>query len=292
MDQSFFINEKESVVKSERILYTASSFAKSSLLYLQEIGTLTAKKKHTSRRSNMNSYLFMQVCSGSGEIIIDGIRYELSANDVCFIDCSLSYAHTTSEDDLWTLKWIHFNGEMMPAIYEKYLLRGGGPVLSSVHEDKISQIHENIFESASGDDYVRDMRINEEISSLLTILMQLSWDPEVADSVPKRKDMIPVKNYLMEHFTQKISLDELSEMFYVNKYYLTRIFKEQFGVSINTYQSQLKITRAKQLLRFTDQTLEEIAENCGIDDPNYFSRFFKKVEGMSPSAYRQTWRMK
>jgi transcriptional regulator GlxA family with amidase domain len=73
---------------------------------------------------------------------------------------------------------------------------------------------------------------------------------------------------------------------------MTRIFKEQFGGSINTYLQQIRITQAKQLLWFTDQTVDEIGLLCGIGEPNYFSRVFRQVEGVAPSEYRRRWRNK
>ena len=49
------------------------------------------------------------------------------------------------------------------------------------------------------------------------------------------------------------------------------------------------MTKAKQLLRFSDKRMDEISSELGFDDANYFSRLFKKVEGMSPSEYRKKW---
>ena len=293
MDISLFTNEKERVVTSRRVLYTASSFAKTALMYLQEIGTLTAKKVHTSKRSNLDSYLFIMVCGGRGSISYDNGKYELEAGDCVFIDCRKPYSHTTSEKELWTLKWIHFNGNSMPPVYEKYLSRGGLPVIRGVGEDtleKLKDIHNTLFDTASGNEYVRDMSINEGLSGLLTLLMELAWNPDAKSKGRTGKDLLSLRIYLEEHFTEKISLEELSEKFYINKFYLTRIFKEQYGVSVNTYLQQLRITRAKQLLRFTDSSLEEIGLKCGIGEPNYFSRVFKKIEGISPSRYRDEWR--
>lgn len=87
----------------------------------------------------------------------------------------------------------------------------------------------------------------------------------------------------------RINLDDLAERFYINKFYLARIFKEQFGTSINNYLLQIRITHAKQLLRFTDRTVETIGRECGVEDANYFSRMFRKVEGISPGEFRRMW---
>lgn len=64
------------VVFSDRILYTPTSFAKTALLYLQEIGSLQAKKPHTSSRTRLSSYLFFCVNSGSGELEYQGKRHK------------------------------------------------------------------------------------------------------------------------------------------------------------------------------------------------------------------------
>lgn len=85
------------------------------------------------------------------------------------------------------------------------------------------------------------------------------------------------------------SLEELSSRFFINKYYMVKLFTEAYGTSIRVYVNALRVTKAKQLLRFSDMRMEEIGCEVGFEDPNYFSRMFKKVEGMSPSEYRKLW---
>lgn len=286
MEQNYFTSN---IVTSDRILYTASPFAKTSLLYLQEIGSLVANKPHTSRRSNLQSYLFFIVQNGSGEFIYDGIKYQLKAGDCVFIDCIKSYSHTTDTDNLWSLSWIHFYGSTLPAIYEKYSSRGGRAVFHPEKSTDFFELYDSLFIIASSQDYIRDMKVNSCLNSLLTLLMAESWNPEESGLRKQKRDMLPIKCYLDEHYNEKIILNELADFFYINKYYMVRTFKEQYGISINTYLQQLRITKAKQMLRFTDNTLEVIGLVCGIGEPNYFSRIFKNVEGISPSEYRKRW---
>ena len=75
----------------------------------------------------------------------------------------------------------------------------------------------------------------------------------------------------------------------INKFYLSKIFKETYGTTVNNYLISKRITRAKQLLRFTDMTVDEIGITVGMGDANYFSRMFRKVEGSSPREYRKQW---
>lgn len=276
------------LVETKRILHTASDFAKTNLIHLQEIGELKAQQTHVSKRSNLNSYLFFMVLSGSGTLQYQGEPHHLTAGDCVFIDCKTAYAHETSED-LWNLKWIHFYGQNMHNIYDKYLERGGQACFRPVNPSALMEIWTQLYNTANSTDYIRDMRINEGLNALLTLLMAESWPSDSSASGTKKQSLLDIKNYLDIHYPDKITLDDLSEKFFVNKFYLTRIFKEQFGLTLNNYLLQIRITQAKHLLRFTDKTVETIGLECGLGTVHYFSRMFKKVEGMAPSDYRKMW---
>lgn len=176
MDQELF-NPQSSFVTSSRILYTPSTFARTSLLHLQEVGSLQAIHQHTSTRTNLTSFLCFVVLSGTGSLTYDGMTYELSAGDCVFIDCRKAYSHSTS-DDLWSLQWCHFYAPLLPAVYEKYKERGGRPVFHPDDLTPFTSLLTDLYNLASSSDYIRDMRINEKLGSLLTLLMEQSWHPE------------------------------------------------------------------------------------------------------------------
>ena len=287
MDQELF-NPQSSSVSSSRIIYTPSTFARTSLLHLQEVGSLQAVHPHISQRENLVSFLCFIVLSGEGELSYEGQTYQLHAGDCVFIDCRKAYSHSTS-NDLWSLQWCHFYAPSLPAVYEKYKERGGRPVF---HPDELTPFRlllTDLYNLASSSDYIRDMRINEKLGTLLTLLMEQSWHPESATISRKRMELAAVKEHLDEHFTEKVMLDELAEKFFINKFYLSKIFKETYGTTVNNYLISKRITRAKQLLRFTDMTVDEVGVAVGMGDANYFSRMFRKVEGSSPREYRKQW---
>ena len=255
MEQELF-NPQSSSVSSSRIIYTPSTFARTSLLHLQEVGSLQAVHPHISQREDLVSFLCFIVLSGEGELSYEEQTYQLGQGDCVFIDCRKAYSHSTS-DNLWSLQWCHFYAPSLPAVYEKYKERGGRPV----------------FHPA-------------DIKPFTTLL---SWHPESATVSRKRMELAAVKEYLDEHYTEKLTLDDLAEKFFINKFYLSKIFKESYGTTVNNYLISKRITRAKQLLRFTDMTVDEIGAAVGMADANYFSRMFRKVEGISPREYRKQW---
>lgn len=273
MDQELF-NPQSSSVTSSRILYTPSTFARTSLLHLQEVGSLQAIYPHTSTRTNLTSFLCFVVLSGNGTLTYEGTTYELSAGDCVFIDCRKAYSHSTgystdenntnvnntsvstptcvnntsayekdtaisqstnSPTSLWSLQWCHFYAPFLPAIYEKYKERGGSPVFHPDSLTSFTAILTDLYSLASSSDYIRDMRINESLSTLLTLLMEQSWHPESKTVSRKRLELVETKNYLDEYYMEKIVLDDLADRYYINKFYLTKIFKETYGSTINGY---------------------------------------------------------
>lgn len=286
MDSSLF---SENIVTSKRIIYTPSSFARTNLIHLQEIGELQAIQPHMSQRENLSSYLFFLVFNGTGILEYNNTSYDLKKGDCVFLDCRKGYYHRTSEN-LWSLTWVHFYGPNMNGIYEKYIERGGTPYLHPENSDKYRHILSRIYDIADSSNYIKDMKIYEQLVSLLTLLMDESWNSERGThSAAGKRNLQDIKEYLDQHYQDKITLKHLSDTFFINKFYLTRVFKEQFGISITNYLLQIRITHAKQMLRFTDFPIEKISHECGITDANYFSRVFKKIEGISPGEFRKMW---
>ena len=285
----FFTNNKSKIVDSDRVLYTASTFARSSLFHLQEIGRLEALKPHVSSRSDLQSYLFIIVEKGSGMLKYNGREYELTKGSCVFIDCRKSYSHQPDPDDLWTLSWCHFYGPTLASIYNKYCERGGRPSFEPFDTKSFADVLGDLICLSKSSEHMRDMLINEKLSTLLRLIMAESWHPEDKALPVKKASVLEVKTYLDENYESKISLDSLCAKFFISKHYLTHSFKEQFGMTITSYLLSVRITHAKQLLRFTNKSVEEIGYEVGIGAPHYFSRVFKEVEGVSPTVYREQW---
>ncbi len=91
--------------------------------------------------------------------------------------------------------------------------------------------------------------------------------------------------YIQEHFTKNISLAEVAELVGISPYYFSKLFKEQLGVTFIDFLTQCRIEEAKKLLAKQNESIKQIAYQVGYQDPNYFSRMFKKVEGISPKEY-------
>jgi two-component system, response regulator YesN len=94
-------------------------------------------------------------------------------------------------------------------------------------------------------------------------------------------------DYLHEHYNEQVTLNEVAENVYVSTFYISRMFKKELGKSFVDYLNDVRIEKAKELLKDVKYKTYEVAELVGISDPHYFSKLFKKYSGMTTSEYRE-----
>lgn len=97
--------------------------------------------------------------------------------------------------------------------------------------------------------------------------------------------------YIRKHYREDVSLEQAADHAGLNPYYLSKLFKLQTGETFIDHITRLRVDKAKQLLKDEQYSLKEICYQVGYNDPNYFSRAFKKAAGVTPSQYRQQSRM-
>ena len=93
---------------------------------------------------------------------------------------------------------------------------------------------------------------------------------------------------IREHYLEDISLTSLSAKYNTSMSHLSKMIKETLKMNFSDYIAILRIQRVKELLRDDRMSIQEIAEIVGYNDYFYFTKVFKKVEGMSPSKYRKS----
>ncbi|WP_173218679.1 response regulator [Paenibacillus alba] len=106
----------------------------------------------------------------------------------------------------------------------------------------------------------------------------------------ERRVIYVIRDYLDQNYTRKHSLKELSDTFFLSKEYISRIFKEEFGMNLFEHIAALKIEKAGLMLISGDRKIREIVDELGFNDESHFSKAFKKHTGLSPRAYRDQWK--
>lgn len=93
--------------------------------------------------------------------------------------------------------------------------------------------------------------------------------------------------YLENHYAEDISLQDMAARFFLSREYISRRFKQEFGVNISDFLAGVRIEKAKLLLLNPQLRIAQVAEMVGYQDEKYFSKVFKKQEGQTPNEYRK-----
>ena len=97
-----------------------------------------------------------------------------------------------------------------------------------------------------------------------------------------------LRDYINNHPGDDLSAAALADLTGYSSGYLSRVFRQEFGVSIHDYVLESRMTLARELLLHTHLRVYEIARNVGYDDSNYFIKVFRGFTGMTPQEYKQS----
>ena len=122
---------------------------------------------------------------------------------------------------------------------------------------------------------------------LINMLRRTNTTLNVSPVKKITKECIFIENYINDHFKEDIYLDKLSELTFLNKYYLVHAFNQYKGISPMRYLIQRRISEAKFLLETTSYSMNDISAIIGFSNQNYFTFAFKREIGCSPSTYRK-----
>jgi len=93
--------------------------------------------------------------------------------------------------------------------------------------------------------------------------------------------------YIRQNYRNKLTIDDIAQEVYLSSCYVSRIFKQSLGCTLMEYLTQIRVEEAKTMLKNPKYNVMQAAEESGFEDPGYFTRVFKKLEGITPSRYKQ-----
>lgn len=125
-------------------------------------------------------------------------------------------------------------------------------------------------------------------SSLLGLLLILKQSKRaVGEDSSSTKILQSAMEYLQKNYSTIQSLDDVATALFISKYHLCHLFSKYVEVSFNNYLNSIRLKNASELLVKTEQTVSEIASNCGFSTATYFCQVFKREFGSSPLKYRK-----
>lgn len=95
-----------------------------------------------------------------------------------------------------------------------------------------------------------------------------------------------IVHYVDTYYMEELTLEKLSNRFFLSREHISRKFKQETGMTLSKYMTKLRIDQAKSRLRESDESILSISQMLGYQDEKYFSKLFKKVTGLTPFEYR------
>jgi len=137
----------------------------------------------------------------------------------------------------------------------------------------------------------REVSLNRYLCSaiLSEVALQGQVYPAYGNKIIKEQLYQDICDYVSWHLTENLKVSQVANYFGYNEKYLTTFFKQRAGISLKQYILQIKMERAKADLSETTEPVSQIAFRLGFADAHNFSNAFRKVTGLSPSEYRDTY---
>ena len=243
---------------------------------------------------------FFYVIEGEGIFLAEDQEYELKKGDLVIINVSIKHTEKRLKDLNFAYLVMGVDGIGLDEI--ELNLESENPYVESnifianfyEYEDDIINIFYQIkYELDHGltfsDEIMRNY-FNIFLMKLTRIHKHVYLKAETKKSANKQLEY--VKDYIDKHFIFDISLDDLSRMVYISKYYLVHEFKKYYGITPIDYLLKVRLENATFHLVNTDYTIKHISEQSGFTSQSYFNQIFRKKIGMTPSQYRKKYRVK
>lgn len=244
-----------------------------------------------------SQYEILFVEQGEVEFIIKGKPYRLTSGSLVFIS-NLENHSISSYSGTYSRYSARFSHEFLRAHLPSHILLSvfNQRPAGFTHHYLCSAEHSELIAGSfklMADEYNRRASFWQDIagSELYRILVSVyrakpGFFPGYAAN-PGQENIFAIQDYIAANLAAELTLSDIAQRFYINKYHLSHIFKEITGYNFKEYIVLERIARSKNLLIKTSASVQDICAQVGFKNPSHFTRTFKRLEKTSPNRYRQ-----
>jgi AraC-like DNA-binding protein len=238
-------------------------------------------------------YEFLLFLNGDASYIVENSSYKANSGDIFLTRPGELHTLSFASDAMYERHFIQVSKEWTSTIpydlldsIDRLKVGENNCIPSEIAEEYgLRSYFENIY-------YHMDNKLPESELMIRTYIIQflaklntiLKKESDTLDEITENKHVIQIKKYINENFVNGISLDDLANRFYMNKYYMCHMFKEETGLTIKEFTNTRRIARAKQLLP-KYKSVKDLYSVCGFSDYSSFYRTFKRFTGVSPMEF-------
>lgn len=259
-------------------------------LFVGSCGTYhlyTRPKLPTHRPRGRLDYQLLYIASGKAHFYFHGVEQIVTAGNMVLYRPKEEQRYYYYGVDQTEVYWVHFTGNNVKNILRKYGFSDHAHVIHTGTSLDYKRIYlQMIQELKLGKPDYEEVLVH--YLQLLFVLIH-----RLQEKQPRKKsqflmdEMDAAVKHFHEHYHQPISIENYAAEHGMSVSWFIRNFKEYTGYTPTQYLLSLRISNAQSLLESTNYTVSEISGIVGYDNPFYFSRIFKKHNGMSPAEFRK-----
>lgn len=252
-------------------------------LTVTDVGYFPVARNHGRRRSAIDETVVMVCVAGQGWCETPDGRWEVAAGDRIILPRGRPHGYGSAAADPWTLWWMHVAGDAVDDL-----------LTTEVFDPPVRRLRDPDDAVILAAEILRWMDRDLTATSLLGA-SGAAWHLLTLVALAGRDDrsgkiVAQATSHLRAHLDQRISIADLAARAHLSPSHFAAVFKAQVGCSVLQYRTQVRMSRARELLDTTDLMVEAVARAVGYPDPFYFTRQFTVVTGMAPRAFRHRHR--
>lgn len=235
----------------------------------------------------LSEYQLLYIVDGQGRLVTrHGGRFDVKAGDMFLLFPGEWHSYVPDPDTGWTEYWVGFMGANIDDRVSKGFFSVGNPVYHIGYSEIVVELYREAIRTATRQEPFFQQLLAGVVNHILGLMFMtnrnrmISQDSELADMVEK------AKAYMQDCLEEEIRMPDVARHLNISYTTFRHLFKEYTGFSPAQYFINLRIHRAKEMLRGTKASVKEISIILHFENPEYFATLFKKKTGMSPSEFR------
>lgn len=235
--------------------------------------------------SHYEIYFFL---SGRVSYLIEGRRYVPQPGSVLVVPSNAFHGVRVESDEPYDRYAVHFMPSVIPIEHQKQLLSifadPGSCYYPNVEEFQLPVCFEQILDCRHLPESIQDMSLSITVQNLLCRILYMSMT--VSNATPLTQThpvVVDILQYLNENVGVPVSLDSLSQRFFISKHHLNKIFRAATGTTVGDYMQHKRIHLARQLIA-QGRSPVQAGQEAGFQDYSAFYRAYHRILGHAPSA--------
>ena len=255
-------------------------------LYVNCCGLSRTEPMHSFGPALKPHYLIHYILSGRGKFAIGGEEYPLDAGCGFLITPDELAFYQADEKDPWTYVWVGFSGTLAAEYVSNIGLSVRQPVFRSDASEELYRIVKDMMDHNTFD-LSHDLRRNGQLGVFLSVIAEGSRVEKEGENGKANIYVRKAISFIQSNYCNPIKVTDVADYVCINRSYLYTLFQNSLGMSPQQFLMTFRITKATELLQLTSLSVESIAISCGYQDPLVFTKAFRQMKKMSPSAYRK-----